>query len=105
MTGQAQGSFESWYSATIGDLMQQGYLHREPFWSESLAVGSRSWAAGLLPECRKVRIEPVKTPLSVSEAEGTYALYVPKREAQSFRRGMDWVKTFPKTHPLAVSHV
>ena len=89
MTGQAEGSLEIWYSATMADLMQQGYLHREPFWSEALAVGSRSWAGGLLPECRKVRIEPVETPLSVSEAEGTYALYVPKREAQSFWRGMD----------------
>ncbi len=89
MTGQPEGSFENWYSATIADFMRQGYLHREPFWSEALAVGSRSWVAGLLPDCRKVKMDLVETSLSVSEAEGTYALNAPKRETQGFWRGMD----------------
>ncbi len=89
MTGQPEGAFETWYSATIADLAGKNYLHREPFWSEALAVGSQTWVAGLLPDSRKVRVDSVETSLSVSEAECTYALYVPKRESQSFWRSVD----------------
>jgi putative transposase len=40
-------AFRRWYEATLDDLCSQAEWSREPFWSRSLAVGSREWLRGL----------------------------------------------------------
>jgi len=78
--------FESWYKATVEGEVQRAYLVRQPFWSEALAVGSEEWIADLLPNVRNVRIERADLPDEIAEGLGTYAAYVPKRDAEAFWR-------------------
>ena len=41
--------FRQWYSRTLDELCRSAELcPREPFWSTSLAVGSRQWIEGLI---------------------------------------------------------
>jgi len=41
--------FRQWYCHTLEELCQrEGPYPREPFWSTSLAVGSRQWIEGLV---------------------------------------------------------
>jgi len=66
--------FRSWYAATIEEQCSQRPGHREPFWSESAAVGSREWiaslAGGLSESCRQV------APVSPPDETGPWCLRV-----------------------------
>ena len=39
--------FHKWYLETLMEQLEEGYLSREPLWTESAAVGNRDWIQGL----------------------------------------------------------
>ena len=86
MAAYPESDFASWYTATIEQETTSGYLVREPFWSQALAVGSDRWVAGLLPKVRNARVEPVEEVAGLQEAPATYAIYAPKRDRADFWR-------------------
>ncbi len=76
-------------SATVDEKASRGYLARETFWSEGLAVGSEEWVGSLLPNVRNARIErigPADSTTEVAESRGTYAVYASKRDGEAFWR-------------------
>ena len=85
-TDEPEQSFCSWFAATVREQCDLGYLVRDPFWSEALAVGSEEWVTGLMPNVRNVRIERVDDRETVAEEHGLYAAYAPKRSREDFWR-------------------
>jgi hypothetical protein len=90
MPGKPDKDFNRWYNSTIDEILEDKYLVREPFWSESTAVGTKEWVENLFPESRKVKIRTVKTSeiSNIAEDRSIYAAYLPKREKQAFWNSM-----------------
>jgi len=80
--------FHRWYTATLAEALARGYATREAVWSEALAVGSRTWLAGLGPLVRGATVTPLDAPPAgaVAESAGLYALRAPTRQGAEFWR-------------------
>jgi len=74
--------FRSWYAATIEEQCRSGPGSREPFWSESAAVGSKEWITSLadrLPESHR-RVGPA----AAEREDGPWCM----RVGAGLRRGL-----------------
>jgi len=86
--------FRRWYAATIDELTDTAYLVREPLWSTSVAVGDRQQLdaldSRLVSGRRHVAELSVAEPLTVAEAQATYALTGSRRTADALLFSPRW---------------
>ena len=80
--------FVTWYRATVDEQVRRGYLVRERFWSEALAVGNEGWVRAAVGNARNVHIESIRpaTDPGIRDQAGTYAAFATTRAAQDFWR-------------------
>ena len=67
--------FRTWYLNTLTNLVSEGYLCREPYWSEAYAVGEANWLNGIYDEMglkRKRILQAVEAENMVGETEEVY---------------------------------
>ena len=70
--------FRQWYCRTLEELCQrEGPYPREPFWSTSLAVGSRPWIEGLVGDDSEAQrgIMPLDSGAGTCRLNATEATY------------------------------
>ncbi len=89
----SEKEFTSWYEKTLADKIRRKELAREPFWSESLAVGDKGWVRDIAARIhigKKAlsRAEPSYsgTLLKVREEPASYYVKGGKRSNQTLSR-------------------
>jgi len=89
----SEEEFTSWYENTLKEKIRRKELAREPFWSESLAVGDKEWVSSIASrihlgkkELSRAEPNPAGKSLKVREEPAIYYVKGGKRSNQALSR-------------------
>ena len=83
-----KAGFADWYGKTLDDYVKSHHHAREPFWTESFAIGSEEWLGGMVRGVYGARLKPIEAAsgMAIKEDTALYGIYGGKRAREAFWR-------------------